>query len=203
LGRVCHGNPRADARTPSRARDRRAHARGCHSRRDRAKVRRRHALRPDRLARWVRTLLGERGVFQVSVPNLASWQAHAFRGNWLHLDVPRHRYHFDDVTLGRLLHDAGFQEASKTTVILEYDWFGAIQSPLNALCSKPNVLFERLTSAHPIDPRRLPRSDRAISYLLAPALGAASLPLCLLSQPFSAGATLDVTYRVSLSSSGR
>lgn len=156
-----------------------------------------HALRPDELAHWVRGLLAAQGIFQVSVPNLASWQARAFGKHWLHLDVPRHRYHFDPETLGRLFRDAGLTPIDWRSVVLEYDWFGAIQSPLNALCSRPNVLFERMTTHVPIPRTRSSRADRVVSYSLAPALAAASLPACLLSGLAGTGATLDVTCRVS------
>jgi SAM-dependent methyltransferase len=152
-----------------------------------------HALRPEEMARWVRSLLRRGGRFQVAVPNLASWQARAARSTWLHLDVPRHRYHFDGRTLGQLLHGAGFEIVQRRTVVLEYDWFGAIQSPLNAICSRPNVLFEQMTSALPVNPQRLPLADRMISYVLTPALAAATLPVCASAGFFNAGATLDFT----------
>jgi SAM-dependent methyltransferase len=158
-----------------------------------------HAIRPDALARWVRRLLAPHGVFHVSVPNLASWQARAYGKHWLHLDVPRHRYHFDDRTLRRLLHDAGFIPVEWSSVVLEYDWFGAIQSPLNAMCVRPNVLFEQMTSRAPVGRDRASRTDRSISYLFAAPLAAASLPVCVVSEFFGAGATLDVTCRISTS----
>ena len=75
------------------------------------------------------------------MPNLSSWQARLFGRHWQHLDVPRHLYHFTPGTLARLLIDAGFQIVRSSTVALEYDLFGVIQSALNKICSKPNVLF--------------------------------------------------------------
>jgi 2-polyprenyl-3-methyl-5-hydroxy-6-metoxy-1,4-benzoquinol methylase len=154
-----------------------------------------HALQPDALARWVRSILGTGGIFQVAVPNLQSWQARASGRHWLHLDMPRHRYHFDSHTLRKLLTAADFEIAAMHTVVVEYDWFGAIQSLLNALCARPNVLFEMLTARNPTLPRKKLTLDRAVSLLLAPLLAAATLPACLVAGSFAAGATLDITAR--------
>lgn len=154
-----------------------------------------HAILPDALAKWVYGLLGDQGIFQVSVPNLASWQARFSGRHWLHLDVPRHRYHFNDHTLRRLMKEAGFSEAHWHSVVLEYDVFGAIQSALNIICSRPNVLFERMTSRQPVPRTRAAKFDRFISYAMLPVLASVSLPMCLASEWFGAGATLDVTCR--------
>lgn len=153
-----------------------------------------HVLDPLQLVRWVRSILADGGRFQVTVPDVSSWQARLTGRNWLHLDVPRHRYHFTAATLKRLLSDAGFEIISRTTFAMEYDWFGAIQSPLNALCTRPNVLFERMTS----QTRDWPGTsgDRVLSCLAGPPIAAATLPLCLLSWLFGRGATLTMTARL-------
>src|SRR5439155_10964678 len=125
-----------------------------------------HVPEPLRLARWSAENLNPGGVFQASLPNLASWQAAHFGRHWLHLDVPRHLYHFTPATLRGLFDRAGLEIASTSTLAIEYDLFGVIQSALNAICSRPNVLFERLTArAHPAP---APMRDVTISYALAP-----------------------------------
>jgi 2-polyprenyl-3-methyl-5-hydroxy-6-metoxy-1,4-benzoquinol methylase len=152
-----------------------------------------HVIDPRQLARWARSVLAPNGVFQVTVPDVSSWQAKLFGRQWLHLDVPRHRYHFTSETLDRLLRESGFELTLRSTFAFEYDWFGAVQSPLNLICSRPNVLFERLTS----QARTWPGSagDVALSCLLAPPIAALTLPLCLLSWIAGRGATLTVTCR--------
>ena len=45
----------------------------------------------------------------VQVPNVASYQSRWFGGNWSALDAPRHRYHFTQATLTRLLGETGFE----------------------------------------------------------------------------------------------
>ena len=105
-----------------------------------------HVQHPMALAKWAHANLKPGGIFQVTVPNLASWQARMFDKDWLHLDVPRHRYHFSPDTLAKLLDDAGFEIVHSTTFALEYDLFGWLQSALNRVCTRPNVLFEKLTA---------------------------------------------------------
>lgn len=56
-----------------------------------------------------RRILKSGGTLIVQVPNAASYQARAFGGVWSALDAPRHRYHFNQQTLGRLLDETGFK----------------------------------------------------------------------------------------------
>ena len=152
-----------------------------------------HVIRPVELVRWAHRILAPNGLLQVTVPGLSSWQAKLGRSRWLHLDVPRHRYHFTRATLRRILEDNGFDVIGTTTFALEYDWVGWIQTALNFVCSRPNVLFERMTSQS----RRWSgtRGDAALSCVLAPPVAATSLPMALLSWLCGAGATLTMTCR--------
>ena len=152
-----------------------------------------HVISPRELVRWARSILTPDGIFQVTVPDVSSWQAKLSGRQWLHLDVPRHRYHFTQRTLGRILIENGFEPIDRATFALEYDWFGAIQSALNAVCSRPNVLFEKMTSQQ----RRWPGTalDVALSCVLAAPLAGVTLPLCLLSWLAGRGATLTITAR--------
>jgi predicted TPR repeat methyltransferase len=163
-----------------------------------------HVLQPAELVRWVRRILAPGGLFQVTVPSLSSWQAQLGGRNWLHLDVPRHRYHFSQQTLRRILEDNGFEPIHTSTFAFEYDWFGAIQSTLNALTRRPNVLFERMTSQS----RRWPASgkngtrtihdvvDIGLSCVLGPPIALLTLPACLASWACGRGATLTMTCRL-------
>jgi 2-polyprenyl-3-methyl-5-hydroxy-6-metoxy-1,4-benzoquinol methylase len=150
-----------------------------------------HVMRPAELVKWVGEVLEPGGLFQVTVPMLSSWQARLSARHWLHLDVPRHRYHFDQHTLRRILCENGLQVLDSSTFALEYDWFGAVQSALNAVCTRRNVLFERMTS----QARQWPgsRGDILVSCLLAGPVAAATLPFCLTAWVFGRGATLTIT----------
>ena len=50
----------------------------------------------------------------MQVPNAASYQSRAFKGDWFALDAPRHRYHFSADRLERLLAETGFSVYRKT-----------------------------------------------------------------------------------------
>ena len=152
-----------------------------------------HMEQPLRVAEWVHSQLASGGFFQATVPNVASVQARVFGGRWIHLDVPRHRQHFSPATLESLLCSAGFSIRSRANFALEYDWFGVIQSALNAVCSQPNVLFERLINSPKDDIRRASIFDKFLTVLLTPAIAAASLPVILGLNAAGDGATLTLT----------
>jgi 2-polyprenyl-3-methyl-5-hydroxy-6-metoxy-1,4-benzoquinol methylase len=150
-----------------------------------------HVFDPPRLLQWMADLLAPRGLVHITVPNIASWQADWFGRQWMHLDVPRHRYHFSRQTLTMLFEKAGLEPVDWTTFAIEYDWFGFIQSSLNLICSRPNVLFERLTSGA----RPGTRADAALSAALSPFIAAVTLPVTILSAMCAAGGILSVTCR--------
>ena len=56
-----------------------------------------------------RALLVPGGLVVVQVPNIESYQARRFGGDWFALDLPRHRTHFGPETLERLLRETGFE----------------------------------------------------------------------------------------------
>ena len=152
-----------------------------------------HVPNPLELATWAKTQLNDNGIFQATVPNLASWQAQRYGRHWLHLDVPRHLFHFTPDTLRALLDKAGLSITDTSTIALEYDVFGVVQSSLNTRCSKPNVLFERLTNKEnppPANPR-----DVSISYLQLPVLGVLGLAHTVAAGIAKRGGTLTATCR--------
>lgn len=157
-----------------------------------------HVERPREVAAWAKGQMQPDGVFQATVPNAGSWQARLFGRQWMHLDVPRHRYHFTPVTLRSLLQTAGFTIVGSTCFALEYDWLGVIQSATNPLCSRPNVLFEKLTrppGSAKDETCKTSASDTTVSYLLAPVLAAVSLPPLMIARVMGNGATLTLTCR--------
>jgi SAM-dependent methyltransferase len=113
------------------------------------------------------------GTFVVTVPNSRGWQARLFGRHWLHLDVPRHLYHFSLPSLRAELDRAGLEVTRVWHHEVEYDWFGWIQSGLNGVMPRPNILFDALTRR----PRRVSRLRLAANVVLAllaliPAFGA-------------------------------
>src|SRR3954469_7675511 len=110
----------------------------------------------------------------------------------MHLDVPRHLYHFTPETLADLLRRAGLRIESQQTVALEYDLFGVIQSALNGVCSRPNVLYERITEAD-APPARA--RDVITSFALLPVVGPLAAVHCAAAGLVGKGGSLSVVCR--------
>lgn len=82
-------------------------------------------------------------------------------------------------------------------VAWEYDWLGAIQSPLNGICTRPNVLFESMTGNMSWSERRkeFGTPDLIKSYVGAAILAGGAIPLVLLDWMLDGGATLTAHCR--------
>jgi hypothetical protein len=92
----------------------------------------------------VSTLLHSNGRLLIAVPDRGSWQARFFGPRWLHLDVPRHLYHFDVPSLSHCLKQAGFTLEGLKHAELEHDLMGWSQSTLNCIFPVPNVFLDFL-----------------------------------------------------------
>lgn len=73
-------------------------------------------------------VLADDGALVVQVPNFGSSQARRFGPDWFALDLPRHRFHFTPETLGRLLHEAGFDVIKTIYYSQTHDPHGLKQS---------------------------------------------------------------------------
>ena len=127
------------------------------------------------------------------MPDAAGWQATAFGGAWLHLDVPRHLYHFTKVSLERLLEGSGLRIIRTWHQEFEYDLLGWSQSALNKIFNTHNVFFDVLRG------NTLHRTigQRAMHSLLGLAAAALALPLLPIAAAFRRGGTLIVAARKS------
>jgi SAM-dependent methyltransferase len=138
-----------------------------------------------------RTVIAKDGTLFIAVPNRGGLQAKAFGSKWLHLDVPRHLFHFSQKSLTRALNTCGFEPVSWWFQEFEIDLFGVIQSTLNHLMPTPNTLFDMLLR----QPTVATGVEKAANLLLAPTVTAASLPLWGLGVAMQAGGTLVVAAR--------
>lgn len=105
----------------------------------------------------------------VELPNWDSWQARWFGRHWLHLDVPRHRYHFTPELLARLGRQLGLVPLQTGHFSLEYGPYPLLQSAL-AAAGLDHVLFTRLL--RPAGPAARPRRALCLHLALSPVLGA-------------------------------
>jgi hypothetical protein len=150
-----------------------------------------HLSNPQEHLRRLRSMLSPDGILLFAVPDFGGLQARVFSRHWLHLDVPRHLYHFTRSGLERLLETAGFQVVRISNQEIEYDWFGWIQSALNAVFKTPNILFDSLTGK----PRRVSRFQIAASYALSFLLALPALVLTSVTSAIGYGGTLIVAAR--------
>lgn len=150
-----------------------------------------HVLDPLQCLTEIRDQLAPGGILFVAVPDFGGWQAQCFRQAWLHLDVPRHLFHFDKPSLARVLDQAGLEVVASWHQEIEYDWLGWIQSAQNALFSRMNILFDALTGK----PQRASSLQLTAAYFLAAIFAMPSLALTLLSTAFKRGGTLVVAAK--------
>ncbi len=84
------------------------------------------------------------GLLVISVPNIESIQAKIFGRNWIHLDLPRHIYHFSPHSLSRALQTGDFTVLDLRHFSAEYGMSGVVLSLGAALTGKGPDFFNAL-----------------------------------------------------------
>lgn len=129
------------------------------------------------------------GQLILAVPNAGGWQAYLFGAYWLHLDVPRHLWHFTLGSLRTLLEDAGLEIVESKHCEVEYDLLGWSQSLLNFIFpASPNDYFYWLTQK----PMRSKGTAKWAQIVVGLFFTGVALPLVLISQIFRRGGTLII-----------
>lgn len=145
-----------------------------------------HMSDPVATVRAAVTLLNPEGFVLMAVPDAGGLQASTFAEDWLHLDVPRHLFHFTRPSLVRLAEASGLRPLRIWHQELEYDLLGWSQSALNRISSTPSAYFDQL--------RGRPKVQGALPRILTvaggTALSACALPLVLLGTLLKRGGTL-------------
>ncbi len=141
----------------------------------------------------IRHLVAEDGLVLIAVPDFAGLQSKAFGRSWLHLDLPRHLYHFTATSIDGLLHQSEFVPVAHWHQEFEYDLMGWWQSALNVMLRTPNVLFDFLAKKK----LRGTLIEKIISGLSVPLLSFAMLPLVWFGSVAGKGGTLLVAARAS------
>jgi SAM-dependent methyltransferase len=134
------------------------------------------------------------GVLLIGVPNFASAEARLARGQWFHLDAPRHLTHLTPQFLRGALREVGLKPRRTSFFALEYDYFSFTQSALNRLGFRQNLLYNLLRRPG----AKVLAGDGAgwwqvlLTLLLAVPLGVLSVPVTFLAGVVRQGATVTM-----------
>jgi SAM-dependent methyltransferase len=134
-------------------------------------------------------LLKDDGLVFIAVPNSSGWQAKLFGMNWLHLDVPRHLFHFDPKSLAFCLQKYGFEINDISHQEFEYDLLGWSQSALNSIFEIPNIFFKTLMKKDV----KIGKFALMLHFILGIVFSALFLPISLLASICGKGGTIVVT----------
>ena len=105
-----------------------------------------HTAEPQADLERVRTALAPGAVVIITVPNFGCWQANHFRDRWFHLDLPRHRSHFTEQGLRRLLDRAGLRPERVVTSTSSVGLPATIQYAVAGRCLFPTGLGLRVAA---------------------------------------------------------
>jgi 2-polyprenyl-3-methyl-5-hydroxy-6-metoxy-1,4-benzoquinol methylase len=89
-------------------------------------------------------LLTPEGIIIIAVPNFSSMESRAFKQFWFHLDIPWHKYHFNEKAIGYLMEKSHLRAITTNTFCLEQGPYGLFQSALNAMGWPKNEFYEAL-----------------------------------------------------------
>jgi len=103
-----------------------------------------HLTNPSETLQIIEQILKPGGILYLSFPNIGSLQAVLFKGKWLHLDPPRHLLFFKPSDFITMMKKRNFECSRVNYISLEQNPFGMIQSILNVVFKKREILFERL-----------------------------------------------------------
>jgi 2-polyprenyl-3-methyl-5-hydroxy-6-metoxy-1,4-benzoquinol methylase len=157
-----------------------------------------HVPDPVATIRRARRILEPGGLLVVAVPNFESLQARFAGRHWFHLDVPRHYHHFGLGLLTRLLTSNGFSILDVSHLSLEYNPYGWIQSLLNRLGFRNNLLYDLLKnpSARSLkNPLRTAPLQVLLTLAVLPVIVPLSFGLTLLEVLLRRGGTVEVYAR--------
>ncbi|MBT3208682.1 MAG: class I SAM-dependent methyltransferase [Bacteroidetes bacterium] len=153
-----------------------------------------HLSNPKETLETISELLKKDGILLISFPNIDSYQSRKFKGDWLHLDPPRHLLFFEPTDFIKLLKEYGFEIVSENYLSSEQNPYGMTQSLLNKFLKKREVLFELLKG----------NTDYAKEYskfsiLMQKLFFAVSFPVFIVTDIFMSwmkkGATVEFTFR--------
>ncbi|MBE0641337.1 MAG: class I SAM-dependent methyltransferase [Bacteroidales bacterium] len=147
-----------------------------------------HLDKPAEMLRRIFASLKPGGYFYVSFPNVHGWQGRHFRGDWLHLDPPRHLVLFHPDRFEAYVLQMGFQRIHRSGRSIEQNPFGMVQSILNRLLNHRDLLFESLKGN-----KAYARRSSPLSLLLQKCFFIISFPVFVLTDMLMAAGRRNAT----------
>lgn len=153
-----------------------------------------HLTEPKEMLEIISGIIKQNGILIVSFPNIGSIQSKLFKGHWFHMDPPRHLFFMTPKDFIALMKTFGFKLIRSKYYSFEQNPYGTVQSILNMLCKKREVLYERLKGNYKYAPEysRLNILFQLLFFLM-------TFPIFALTDIFSnlfkTGATVEFTFR--------
>ncbi len=108
-----------------------------------------HLAEPAKYLEIISRIIKPGGHVVMAFPNIDSFQSRLFKGDWFHLDPPRHLFFFSPKDFVHHMAGYGLSKIREKHFTLEYNPYGWQQSILNKVCRKRDVLYEHLKSNKP------------------------------------------------------
>ena len=135
-----------------------------------------HVADPRRLGEALVDRLVPGGRLLLSLPNVESFEAERFGGDWFHFDVPRHLVFPPSRTLRTVFEELGVRHVETVPFSAEYGPYGLMQSVLNRIGTRHNALYHRLKRKQPLSAYdRRGKAEVVIGLVALPVLGTASV----------------------------
>lgn len=148
-----------------------------------------HFKNPMDVLNQANNLLKDEGKMLIAVPNANGLQARFSGSKWLHLDVPRHLFHFSFSALEKIIEETELKILKSWHQEFEYDLLGWSQSTLNKVFSTPNVFFKTLSKKD----EGIGKSLVFSNFILGTLFSAIALPLVPLGTLTKKGGTIVVS----------
>ncbi|MBW2334404.1 MAG: class I SAM-dependent methyltransferase [Deltaproteobacteria bacterium] len=103
-----------------------------------------HMDNPHLIMSQLHKLLAPKGAIIIAVPNFSSLEARRFKKFWFHLDIPWHKYHFNDKSIRHLMTETHLMIINISSFCSEQGPYGLLQSILNAMGWPKNEFYEAL-----------------------------------------------------------
>ncbi len=154
-----------------------------------------HVGDPVQVVREISRILRPGGLLIVEVPHAEGLGALVSGRYWLGWDVPYHRFHFTQATLGGLVREAGLEVEGWSFPTLEYAPTLLTQSLLNAITGTQNRLFRALSFTGGEASTIKRRLELTLHGILALILAIPCTLLTLLGTLFRRGEVISVLGR--------